>query len=198
MLFSGVAWQPCSICSSALCAQVDEARRRGEKLNDLAARFRFSRSALSRHFLLHASREATAYRLRKCREDVETGRSHIHVVWPNELLPDAPPNDIFVAVSYQDPAQERVIMEEPQAEEIAIDADAEAEINPDVEPETVEPEPPEPCAHSWQEIGNLRRCSQCGKQQETIFQPIGPTRESHESQKPNRRIFKGIFGRFGN
>ena len=87
--------KPCSICSSGLAAEVNDAIRRREKLRDIEARTAFSRSALSRHSNRCLPRESLRQH-RESKKELNSYNSRLWVKMPGEaesrLIADVQPS----------------------------------------------------------------------------------------------------------
>ena len=87
--------QLCSVCESAVRAEIDAALDKKEKLRTLAARSGISRATLSRHNRRCRGRDAVAdYKSKRGNSD-----GALLVIWPGQPIPTDSQHDLLI-VSY--------------------------------------------------------------------------------------------------
>jgi hypothetical protein len=84
--------QLCSVCSSAILAEIDEALDRKESLRALAARSGISKATLSRHNRKCRDRRAIAdYKSKRGNSD-----DCLVVIWPGQSIPTDSQHDLLI------------------------------------------------------------------------------------------------------
>lgn len=194
----------CSICSAApeVLKAINESLAAHEKLRDLAARSKFSRSALSRHSRRCVRRAVIQEHASKI---FVPGRDRIRVYFAGQTLTDLSEHDVLVEICYE----KFVTYAEKNPPEPATAAATESQPSVAIEPETIAPAPPQlpkpatvetvetPCNHEMKLVaGDVSRCVRCGFQTQPA-QIIGVGKAFVEQSRDPMSRFDGLFRKFG-